>query len=515
MMPARCASLLRRTIIVSLGIALAACGAKSSKLGVDKPPPAATASSTTKATPPPTATATALTGLEKPAEPAAQADIDVSVSRPVVAADKEEEIFVRVRVKGLPLAEKSRPPINISLVVDASGSMDGEGIKQARAACGALVDSLSEGDALSIVTYGSKPKVIVSAVKITKETRASSKKAIEGIAADGTTDMAGGLKVGLEQLREHMKADGINRIVLVGDGVPNDAPSVLAIADQARAQRVPVTSLGLGPEFDETLMASIAQRSGGTFHFIEDASRVTKVFQDQIAKMNRLVARNAWVEITGGPGVAILETFGLPGVVGRTGRIHIGDLTEGQTRDTIMRVKLKGHRDGTKVEVFDAVVHYSLPAGGNELTGSRFTSVRSSANPDALKEANKDVEHEATTLRVADGIVRAIGLARGGDLNGARKLLDVTSKFAQEGSKRFEDTDLKGKVDEIAKLKKTLHTLLPRPEPELGLGGGIGQGRVPMKPAPRPKAAFHDATPAEAMSVRSTHSGAMKALQGD
>ncbi|NUO50253.1 MAG: VWA domain-containing protein [Polyangiaceae bacterium] len=503
-------------MVVSLGVALAACGAKSSKLGVDKPPPTltATASSTSKAAPPPTATAAVLTGLEKPAEPAAQADIDVAVSRPVVAADKEEEIFVRVRVKGLPLVEKSRPPINISLVVDASGSMDGEGIKQARAACSTLVDSLSEGDALSIVTYGSKPKVIVSAVKITKETRASSKKAVEGIVADGTTDMAGGLKTGLDQLREHMKPDGINRIVLVGDGVPNDAASVLAIADQARAQRVPVTSLGLGPEFDETLMASIAQRSGGTFHFIEDASRVSKVFQDQIAKMNRLVARNTWVDITGGPGVTILETFGLP-VVGRTGRIHIGDLTEGQVRDTIMRVKLKGHRDGTKVEVFDAVVHYNLPAGGNELTASKFTSVRSSANPDALKEANKDVEHEATTLRVADGIVRAIGLARGGDLNGARKLLDLTSKFAQEGSKRFEDTDLKGKVDEITKLKKTLHTLLPRPEPEFGMGGGAGIGRGPTKSAPRPAAAFHDATPAEAMSVRSTHSGAMKALQGD
>ncbi len=507
MMPARCASLLRKTILVSLGVTLAACGAKSSKLGVDKPPPAATASATAKTTPPPTATATAVAAPDKPAEPAAQADIDVAVSRPVVAADKEEEIFVRVRVKGLPLVEKSRPPINISLVVDASGSMDGEGIKQARAACSALVDALSEGDALSIVTYGSKPKVIVSSVKITKETRASSKKAIENIAADGTTDMAGGLRVGLEQLREHMKADGINRIVLVGDGVPNDAPSVLAVADQARAQRVPVTSLGLGPEFDETLMASIAQRSGGTFTFIEDASRVTKVFQDQIAKMNRLVARNTWVEITGGPGVSIVETFGLP-IVGRTGRIHIGDLTEGQVRDTIMRVKLKGHRDGTKVEVFDAVVHYNLPAGGNVLTASKFTSVRSSSNPDALEEANKDVEHEATKLRVADGIVRAIGLARGGDLNGARKLLEVTSKFAQEGSKRFEDAELKGKVDEISKLKKTLHTLLPRPQP--AILGGLGAGR-----SAKPAATFHDATPAEAMSLRSTHSGAMKALQGE
>ncbi len=437
--------------------------------------------------------------------PAAQADVEVTASRPVLAADKEEEIFVRVRVRGLPLVEKARPPINLAVVVDASGSMDGDGIAQAKAACTSVVDAMKEGDALSIVTFGSRPAVVVSAKRIDDESRAAAKKAIAAIVADGTTDMTGGLRVGLEQLREHMKPDGINRIVLVGDGVPNDAASATALADQANAQRVPITSLGLGPEFDETLMARLAERSGGSFHFIDDPAKVTKVFQEQIGKMNRLVARNTWVELAGGPGVSIVEGFGV-GASGRTARIHIGDLTEGQVRDTYLRVKLSGHRDGLKVELFDATVHHQLPAGGADIPVSTFASLRASSDPEARREANKEVEHGAAKVRVADGIVRGIALARAGDLASARKLLDAVSKVAQEGAKRFEDAELKGRVEEIAKLKKTLHTLVPAPiSPFAGLGAGAGAAPRPMKSV---------ATPAESLGVRSSHGDAMRVLQG-
>lgn len=436
--------------------------------------------------------------------PAAQVDVEVTASRPVLAAEKEEEIFVRVRVRGLPLAGRERPPINLAVVVDASGSMDGDGIVQAKAACTGLVDAMRDGDALSIVTFGSRPSAVVSAKRIDDESRAAAKKAISAIVADGTTDMTGGLRVGLEQLREHMKPDGINRIVLVGDGVPNDAPSATAMADQANAQRVPITSLGLGPEFDETLMARVAERSGGSFHFIDDPAKVTQVFQEQIGKMNRLVARNTWVDLAGGPGVTIVEAFGVS-AAGRTARIHIGDLTEGQVRDTYLRVRLSGHRDGLKVELFDATVHHQLPTGGADIPVSTFAALRASSNPEARREANKEVEHGVAKVRVADGIVRGIALARAGDLAGAKRLLDAVSKVAQEGAKRFEDAELKGRVEEIAKLKKTLHTLAPAPvSPLSGLGRGLDT---------RPTKASL-ATPAESLGVKSSHGDAMRVLQG-
>ncbi|HSO36862.1 MAG TPA: hypothetical protein VLT33_30255, partial [Labilithrix sp.] len=118
-----------------------------------------------------------------------------------------------------------------------------------------------------------------------------------------------------------------------------------------------------------------------------------------------------------------------------------------------------------------------------------------------------DIEHGVTTVRVADGMVKAIGLARQGDLANARKLLEASLRLAREGEKKFSDKALGDKVIEMTKLRKTLPSLAP-PAEERSTGG------APQPSAP-PVAKRPSVSPAEAMDVRAAHGGAMKALQGD
>jgi hypothetical protein len=146
-------------------------------------------------------------------------------------------------------------------------------------------------------------------------------------------------------------------------------------------------------------MTQLAQRSGGAFHFIDDSAKVASVFREEIAKMERLVAKNTWVEVTPGPGVTIVDAIGQPrSVVGRSLRIQVGDVTEGQTRDFVVRVRATGKRDGGTVELLDAVVHHTLPEGGSELTASKFSSIKASADAAALKDAAVVVDRQATRL---------------------------------------------------------------------------------------------------------------------
>lgn len=430
----------------------------------------------------------------------------------LIRVDKDQEVVVRVRVHGLPLAAKKRPPLNLALVVDTSGSMEGEPIDQARDACARLVDLLSDGDALSIVTFGSRANVILPSTRITKDTRASAKVALRSIKAEGTTDMAAGLSAGLTQIRSHLSPDGIHRIVLVGDGVPNDAPSVLSLADSAKSVHVPVTALGLGNDFDETLMTSLAQRSSGSFHFVADAARVASVFEEQISRMERVVARGARIELTPGPGVTITEVIGTPtSPNGHMQVASLGDFAEGQTRDVFVRVKAKGRRDGKKIELVDARVSYTLPEGGPELSSDVYLKLEGSTDAARVASATVlDIEHGFTTMRVADGIIKAIALARDGDLGNARAVLDTSVRLAKEGEKKFSDKALGEKVIEMTKLRKTLPALAPPPDAMSAMDPS-GPSKTKMAPRPAPPSA----SPKEALELRAAHGGAMSAIQGD
>jgi Ca-activated chloride channel family protein len=502
-----------RTWLVALALPLVACtGAASSPPVVpEAPPPAATPATpvaTTVAASVETPSAAALT----PATPEARASIEILPLRAAVSAKKPDEISVRVRVAGLPLADAKRPPINVAIVIDASGSMQGAGIEASKKASAALVDQLHDGDAISIVTFGSKAKIAFEASRVSAKSRESAKAAIAAIEANGTTDMAGGLRMGLDQAKALFDPAGINRVVLVGDGVPNDPVPLAPLADQANAAHIPITSLGLGPEFDETQMAMLAQRSGGSFRFVADSDKVAAVFHDEIERMERVAAKGAWVELTPGPGVDIVEAIGM--TAGRDGkklRIGLGDLVEGKPRDVVVDVKLTGHPEGARVELMDAVVHFLPPAGGAERTAAEFAALESTSNAEALKAINADLDHEVVRLRVADAIVKAMASARGGDVRGAQKILDAASKLATDGAKRFDDASLGARVKEIRDLKKTIPSLAP----PVFSPAVVGSGGMMKRPMPMLESAAPAMSPAASLGMKRAHGAAMDALQGE
>jgi Ca-activated chloride channel homolog len=428
---------------------------------------------------------------------------EVETSPSLLAADKPTELLARVRLRGFKIEGIKRPPLNIALVVDTSGSMDGAAMDRTREACDTLVDSLAEGDALAIVAFGSSAEVLLPSQRVTKDSRALAKAAVKKMRAEGTTDMAGGLREGIGQAQRLIDPTGINRIVLLGDGVPNDPGTVASLGDQARNLRLPVTALGLGPDFNETLMTNLASRSGGTYHFIDDATKVASVFKQEISKLERLAAKSVFVEIVPGPGVTILETIGTPSSpIGRGVRLSIGDLSEEQQRDLIVKARVSEHRNGSKAELFDVVANYAPPNGDGRLTSKAFLALETTNDLARIKSAPKDdIEHQAVRFRVADGILNAIALARAGDVPGANKLLDAVKKLATEGGKKWNDAALTGKVKEITDLKKTVASLAP---PRAPVGARPRGPEVDMVPS---------ASPAAAIQLRKTHAAAVSDME--
>ncbi len=376
-----------------------------------------------------------------------------------VAAGAPGRLAIRLRIGTRDLGLQARPRINLALIMDTSGSMEGKPMTGAIAAGLALLDSLKPGDRLAVVTFGSDAQVIVPSTVLNEANTADIKARIEGMKASGTTDMAAGLTAGLEQVYAHVQADGVNRVVLLGDGMPNDEGPILPLAQNAGARGVSITALGLGIDYNETLMAAIAQQSGGRFHYIADSDQIAAVFVDEVLRLTRTVARELTLALRPGPGVRIARVIGQP--PGST-YLHLGQLAQGETRDVIVELDTPARKDEVAIELLDVDLMFAdavVEAG--ELR--RHVYVATHATDDAAAIAggqDGEVLRVAARQSLAAAVLEAIALARQGRLAEAGAVLDRAEAAARAEATARPDPALDEAIAELPPLRASLPSLV-------------------------------------------------------
>jgi Ca-activated chloride channel family protein len=449
--------------------------------------------------------AAALSGCarNKPADAPTQGlmTIEGALANRYVLADKPASVVARLRIAThVPDAQRTGP-VNVVLVVDTSGSMEGQPITDARAATLAMVDALADGDHLAVVAFGSRVEVLLPATELDGGNRKTARTSVEAMKAEGTTDLAGGLRAGIEQAQKYLDPHGVNRIVLVGDGVPNDENPIRPLAQQAAAQAIPITVLGLGPDYNETLMGAVAQLSGGQFHYVRESAEVASFFKGEVLRLKQVYARNASVDVMPGPGVRIESVVGQTTTPTGTGGVHIalGDISRADTRDLVVRINTDAHREGASVELFDAVLTFDDAWGeGARVERRLFLGAKSTASPgDLARGRNADVEDTAASMQAAATTVQAIELARNGDNDSARNVLDQAAAQADSDAVKSASPKLRSS----AKKMRDLSNALPAPAPMVLMPVGAAKVRFSPPKGPMPSA------------VREAHDEAMQRLQ--
>ncbi|MEO9187445.1 MAG: VWA domain-containing protein [Kofleriaceae bacterium] len=383
-------------------------------------------------------------------------EMTASPTASLVLANASTELGIRVRITASELPPARRAALDLALVLDTSGSMEGAAIDALRASARALAAKLRDGDRLAVVVFHSKAEVLVPNVVIRRDNRLAIDRAIAGLHATGTTDLAGGLTAGLAQLRAGYLPDGINRIVLLSDGVPNSSAQLPALVANIRQAGVSITSLGFGIDYDTTLMTQLARDTGGAFHYLATAAEVATVFDAELAKMTTAVARNLQLAIEPGPGVTIAA---MPGVVaGPDGKMlaAIGDLPAGEVRDLMIPITVIARGAGSTAELVQVTLTFDDVIGNSgQRTREAFVSDKTSSDPAAIARGVV-IKLEVARIRAtaAAAILQAIMLARQGQVQPARHGLGTAAAIVKAAAARY--PELAELVTQLAELDQEL-----------------------------------------------------------
>ena len=120
----------------------------------------------------------------------------VAPERKVLASDKPETAVVKVGLTGAALPAGERPAVNLALVLDRSGSMQGDRIARAREAAIAAVQRLDERDYVSVVVFDDRIDVLAGAQTASEANKAAIVEKLRTVEARGATAIFGGVSAG-------------------------------------------------------------------------------------------------------------------------------------------------------------------------------------------------------------------------------------------------------------------------------------------------------------------------------
>jgi len=271
----------------------------------------------------------------------------------MLPADKPYKTYLKVGLTGCPFQpDAERPPVNVALVIDKSGSMGGEKIRQARKAALMALDRLDSGDTLSVVTYDSGVNVLLSAAKVTDKHRI--RRLINSIEAGGRTALYDGVRAGGNQLTQCFNPDIPSRLILLSDGLANVGPSspteLGSLGGKLAARGITVTTIGLGLGYNEDLMTRLAYQSDGSHYFARQPHQLKGIFEKELGQALSVVANNVHIEINCTPGVKPLQMLGRKGHInGQKATLDIGQLYSDHEKFLLLEVEVNpSHLKETK-----------------------------------------------------------------------------------------------------------------------------------------------------------------------
>ena len=415
-----------------------------------------------------------------------QVQLSCTLNKPHLPVLRTQQlVYAYVEIKATESMVDVKAPLNISLVLDKSGSMEGAKIVSLRQAAKNAIDLLDPDDHVSIVAFSDKVYTIAPSTLATD--KANLQRQIDRIRDGGGTAMSGGMRRGLSELDKNLSPDRLSRMLLLTDGQTfGDEDQCQELGAAMGDKGIVIQALGLGEDWNEDLLDQVAEASGGTADYIETADEINAFFQDAVQRMQATVVQNAQLILRLVNGVVprqvwrvvpLIENLGYKPLSDETVQVDLGEIDKDQGVAVLVELLVSPRPEGT-FRIAQAEVNYDVPA---------LNLVGAKAKTDIMigftSDADQAKAYDAFTMNLVEKVTafklqtRALNAARMGDTEGASKQLRAAAtrllqvgedKLAQAAIAEAENLEEKGEMSSVGskKLRYSTRKLTRTPTPE-------------------------------------------------
>lgn len=213
--------------------------------------------------------------------------------------------LLRLSVKTAAAGRQSGRPLNLTLLLDNSGSMErADRVRILEEALRVLAKQLQPQDKLSIITFSRTPRLWCDGVEGNRAAEFTGR--VAEIRPEGGTDLGAAMDLGYKTALKHYQVGSVNRVVLLTDGAANlgnvNPDTLRKTVENHRKQGVAFDCFGVGWEgYNDTLLEQLSRNGDGRYGFINSPEAAATEFAGALAGALRVAASDVKVQVEFNP----------------------------------------------------------------------------------------------------------------------------------------------------------------------------------------------------------------------
>jgi Ca-activated chloride channel family protein len=345
----------------------------------------------------------------------------VKFDRTLVTVLVDEVVHVMLELAAPPATPMQRAPLDVVVVLDRSGSMAGQPLAAVTQATAQLLRLAGNDDRLGVVAFDDEVQMVLPLGRHDADRDAL---AVLQLQPGGMTNLSGGWLKGLEMLTTDVRPDALRRIILLTDGQANTGITGVShlapLVKSGHAQGVTTSFIGFSDNYDEVLLAALADAGMGNDYWCAGPDQAAQVFADEFGGLASVVAQNVSVEIAPSDAVAataVLNEFPVTQVANGV-QVALGDAYGGEHRRVVAKFHLRPITADGPIDVATLTIRWVGTAGDVSLHTVTVPVVvtAGAANGDAVDPGvSPEVTEEVLRLEVAKARRDAREAAERGD----------------------------------------------------------------------------------------------------